>query len=234
MKKFILPVIIVGTIAVVGYFFGFDTLFLPGAVKKVRSENVEGLKQKADEAEKRFKDHVESAEKAGNAFEKLGKKLLQKKDWTPAIASLEKAISYGSGGARAHFMLGQAYANRANEIPSKKDVDKSLFHYRRALQKNSNLLDAEYGIAMVQLRLQKKREEAIKGLENINRKEPDYYPARFALARVWYESGNPAQALSVYESLYSDLQRKKDSPLVDQLKTKCKKNISRIMLEMSR
>lgn len=135
MKKFILPVIIVGTIAVVGYFFGFDTLFLPGAVKKVRSENVEGLKQKADEAEKRFKDHVESAEKAGNAFEKLGKKLLQKKDWTPAIASLEKAISYGSGGARAHFMLGQAYANRANEIPSKKDVDKSLFHYRRPCRK---------------------------------------------------------------------------------------------------
>ncbi len=234
MKKMILPILLLGIILGVGYFWGFDTLFLPGAVKKVRSDNVENLRKKADEAETRFKEHLESAEKAGNAWEKLGKKLLQKKDWSPAIESLEKAISYGSGGARAHFMLGQAYANRAKDLGSKKDIKKSLFHYRRALEKNSNLLDAEYGIALVYFYLQKEKDKGIKILQKLSRREPDFFQARFALGRFWYESGNPAKALSVYESLYSDLQRKKDSPLIEELRKNCKKNISRLMLEMSR
>jgi len=234
MKKLILPLIIILSIGLTGYFFGFDTLFLPGAVKKVRQGRVEVLQKEADDAERRFKDHLESSEKAGNAYEKLGKKLLKRKDWTPAIKALSKAIGYGSGGARTHYMLGQAYANRAQELSSKKDTGMALFHYNRALEKNKNLIDAEYGIAILYFYLKKDPQEAIKRLEILVRKEPDFFQGRFALGNFRYSVGNPARALAIYESLYSDLEKKPDSPVMDQMKKNCKENISRIQLELTR
>ena len=131
-------------------------------------------------------------------------------------------------------MLGIAYANRAKELGKKKDIDKALHHYRRALELNDKLYDAEYAIAMVYYHVKKDTSEAIKRLEKLVRKEPDYFQARFALGTIHYAKGNFPRALSVYENLHSDLERKRDSPVIEEMRKKCKENISLIQLKLAR
>ena len=234
MKKIILPLMIMLTIGALGYKYGFDTLFTPGAVKKVRASTVEELQESIDDAEKEYEDQLASAERVGNAYERLGKEYLKRKEWTPGINALTKAVGYGSNGARTHYFLGLAYANRAKELESRKDIKKAKHHYGRALEENSQLTDAEYGLALVTFYLEKNRKKGITQMKKIVRRDPEYYQARFALGRFLYEDREPARALSVYESLYSDLQKKEESPKIKEMKKNCKENISRLMMEISR
>jgi len=234
MKKILFFVLFISFIGLLGYKFGFETLFTPGAVKRVRKESLQDIEKSAVEAESRYRKQLESSEKTGNAFEKLGKRYTEHKDWTPAIDSFKKAIEYGSSGARVHFFLGAAYANRGKELAEQSDIKKSEHHYRRAIEINPKLTDAEYGLGILTFYMKKNKGKGISIMKSIAAREPNYYQARFALARFYYENRNPSKSLSVYEDLYSDLNSRPESPKMEQYKKNCKKNISRLMMELSR
>lgn len=233
MKKILIPVLIILVLLLIGYKFGFKSIFYSGVVEKVREKSIEEIKKQADDAEKLFKNELESAEKAGRRFEKLGNKYIEHKDWTPAIQSLKKAIEYGQSGARVHYSLGAAYANRGMELSDEKDAENAEKHYRRAYEINPKLTDAKYGLAILMFYMKKKQDEAISVMKSIVSDEKDYYRASFALGRFYYEIKQPSKALSVYERLYSNLEKKQQSPKIKEYKKKCKDNISRIMLELS-
>jgi tetratricopeptide (TPR) repeat protein len=213
MKKLILPLLIIILVGLLLYKYGCEGLFTLGAVKKVRPKGVTEIKKETDESVKRYRAQLEGAEKVGSNYEKLGREYVKKGDWTPAIEALTQAIEYGNTGARVHYFLGAAYANRANETAGKDDIEKAEHHYKMAVEKNPKIYDASYGLGILTFYLKKDRDKGIEIMKEISFKEPSYYQARFALGRFYYESGEAARALSVYQDHYSDLQKKPDSRL---------------------
>ncbi len=234
MKKFIIGILFLSAITLGIYKFGLRTLFTPGAVKRVREKNIEKLVKNAEEAEGRYKKQLEKADKVGKSYEKLGRKYLQNRNWTPGIEALNKAVEYGSSGARVHYLLGAAYANRGKELSSMDDIKKAEIHYRRAIELNDKMNSARYGLGILAFYLRKDTGKGIEIMKTIVSRDREYYSARFALGRFYYETGKTSRSLSVYEDLYSDLQKKKDSPVIKAYRKKAKENISRVMMELSR
>ena len=236
MKKLLFVLLLISAFLVTGYFYGFKNLFTPTVVKKVKGTKIEKLKKEAVLAEKEFMENIASstkAERAGYSYEKLGESYLKNKDWTPAVESLEKAIEYGRSGARVHYSLGVAYANRARDLDDKEDIKKAESHYKRAVEKNPAMIDASYGLAILTYYLKKDREAAIGMAKSIVAADPTYYNGRFALARMYYENGDPAASLSVYEDLYDALSKEEDSPTIREYRENCRDNITRLMAELS-
>lgn len=236
MKKLLFLVLLIGIFLVSGYFYGFKNLFIPSVIKKVKGPRIEALKKEALLAEDEFKKNLSSAdraEKAGYSYEKLGESYLQNKDWTPAIESLEKAVEYGRSGARVHHALGVAYANRGKDLGNDEDINKAEVHYKRAIEKNPRMMDSVYGLAVLNFYVKNDRETAISLLKSIRVADPKYYDASFALAKMYYENGDPAASLAAYEELYAVLSKEKESPRIKEYRNNCKENITRLMMELS-
>ncbi len=234
MKKILIGILFIAAVSLGIYKYGVKRLFTPGAVRKVREKKVERLIKDAEEAEGRYKKQLEKADKVGKSYEKLGKKYLQNKNWTPGIEALNKAVEYGSSGSRVHYLLGAAYANRGKELDNKDDIQRAETHYRRAIELNNRLNSARYGLGILIFYLKKDHGEGIKIMKSIIGRDREYYSARFALGRFYYETGKLDQSLEVYEDLYSDLRKKSDSPLMIEYRKKVKENISRVMMDRSR
>jgi len=233
MKKFIIPFLIVTAFLIGGYKYGFKRLFTPSVIEKVRTGGVRDLKKQADESEELFRKELASAEKVGYRFVRLAQKYMEHKDWSPAVDSLKKAVEYGRSGARVHFLLATAYANRAIELGKKSDIQNAEKHYKRSLKINPRITDARYGLAILTFYLKKRNKEAIKIMKRIVTSEPDYYRAGFALGRFYYENSQVSFALSEYEKLYSRLGRAPESSIINEYRKQCSENISRLMLELS-
>jgi len=234
MKKAVIIAILVLAGAAYTYRYGCKSLFVPTVMQKIKGNGIDTLKEKAAEAENNYRDEIEKAEKAGTAFEKLGKKYLEMKDWTPAIESLEKAVSYGRAVSNVHYSLGVAYANRAKALDGPKDAEKAEFHYRRAIELSPNLSNAYYGLGILQFYMRDQKKEGLKTMKKLVEKEPDHYRARFALARFYYEMDNPSASLDTYQKLHDDLKIKQDSSIIMEYRKQCDENITRLMSEMTR
>jgi len=230
--KIIIPVILASIIGIYIYNYGIGELFTLGAVKQVRVQGVEALEREVEINEKKFWDKMQSMEQVGESYKKLGIKYTEMKSWTPAIDTLTKAIEHGQSGAHVHYWLGIAYANRGNELKNKSDIDKAEASYKRALEKIPSFINAEYGLALLYFYLKDDRAEGIQMMNDIVRKKPDYFDAHFALGRFYYEAGDKRKSLSVYQSLYSLLDARKESPHTAELKKKCSENITQLMLEL--
>lgn len=214
--------------------FSCKDLFTPKSVRVVRGDDIERLKKKAEEYDKRVDDRIESAEKAGTIYQKLGEKYLERQLWDLSIESLEKAIGYGRNTPVVHYSIGVAYANKAQELNSSSFASKAEFHYKRALEIQPDYQQASYGLGILYFYIIKDRKRGLEEMETVVRKDRNYYLARFALARFHYELNNPAKSLSLYEDLYADLQGLPDSSEIKAYRESCKQNIERLMSELSR
>ncbi|MCL2025757.1 MAG: tetratricopeptide repeat protein [Leptospirales bacterium] len=206
--------------------------FIPGAVKKVRLPDIERMQREADESAKRYRKQLESAERVRINYEQLGRRYADQGSWTPAIECFTTAIGYGSAGADIHYMLGASYANRARETNNKEDMNMAESHYSKAISKNPELVSAQYGLGLLVFFLKKDHARGIEIMRELSFRRPDFFEARFALGRFYYENGEIARALSTYESLYSALQDRKDSSITREMRDNCKANITRIMSEL--
>lgn len=234
MKKFIIPIVAVALIGLYIYKNGVRELFTLGAVKKVRTESIEKLESRIDLSEAEFKKDIEAAERLADDYEKLGQKYIDRKSWTPAINSLEKAIGFGKAGSSTHYWLGLAYANRGTELNSKSDLKQAESHYLMALKINHKITDAQYGLAILYYYKLDKKDLALKSMKKIVYTKPIYYDAHFALGRFHFENGHFDDSLAVYENLYSILDKKRSNFRIDALKKKCKENLSIVMIELNR
>jgi len=232
MKKILLALLILSILVFLSLKFGWRELLTPGAVKKVRTTGVEEMKKEADESAKRYRSQLESAEKVKTNYEKLGRRYADNGNWTPAIESFTMALGYGSVSADIHYMLGVSYANRAKETDSKDDIIMAESHYGKAIARNPEFLSAQYGLGLLVFYLKKDHAGGIEIMKKLNAYKPDFFEGRFALGRFYYESGQPALALSVYENLYSALQDKKNSTATQEMRDNCKTNIARIANEL--
>ena len=230
--KIIIPLILVSLIGFYIYSYGIGELFTLGGVKKVRGQNIEEMEREVEINEKQFWDKLQTMEKLGESYKKLGIKYAEMKSWTPAVDTLTKAIEHGQSGPHVHYWLAIAYANRGKELKNRKDIDMAEISYSRAIERMPTLTGARYGLAILYFYEKNEREKGIKLMNAIVRNKPDYYDAHFALGRFYYEEGEKNRALSVYQNLYSILDSKKDSFRTKELKKSCQENITQIMLEI--
>ncbi len=214
--------------------FTCGDVFTPKSVRVVRDDDIDRLKRKAEDYEKGVKNRIQSAEKAGNVYQMLGEKYLERKLWDLSIESFEKAIGYGRNTPGIHNSIAVAYANRAKALNNLSDVSKAEHHYRRAMEIQPDYLEARYGLGVFLFYIKGDREGGLKEMETVVRKNRNYYRARFALARFHYEMNHPERALAIYEDLHTDLQGLPESSDVRELQKSCKENIERLMTELSR
>lgn len=214
--------------------FNCGDIFTLKSVKVVRDDDIDRLKKKAEKYEKGVADRIQSAEKAGNVYQMLGEKYLERKLWDLSIESFGKAIGYGRNTPGIHYSIAVAYANRAKELNNHSDVSKAEYHYRRALEIQPDYLEARYGLGVFLFYIKKDKENGLKVMETVVRRNRNYYRARFALGRFHYEMNHPERALAIYEDLHTDLQGLPDSSDVRELQKSCKENIERLMTELSR
>lgn len=233
-KKILVLILLITLCVLIGVKFGCRDLWIPGVMKHLDSNSIDKIEQDINDSKKRYQKQLDSAEKVGSNYEKLGIKYTEQGNWTPAIEAFTKALEYGNAGPEIHFLIGATYANRAKETNSKSDVDLSEKHYKTALAKNPNMHRASYGLGLLYFYLKNDRQKGIEVMRELSVKKNDFYDARFALARFYYESGEPNRALSVYEELYSSLQKRVDSSDSKSMLQECQANINRIKSEFSR
>lgn len=164
----------------------------------------------------------------------LGTIYVERELWTPAIEALNNSLKYGNNSPSIFYSLGLAYANRSVQMNSSDDLDKAESCYRKAIEKRPGFHDSMYGLAVLLFYHRDKKEEAMKLVNEIVAGNPAFYEARFAQGRFLYETGNKEQALSVYQSLASDLEKLPPSQIVNEYKSNCSSNIETLMAELAK
>lgn len=165
--------------------------------------------------------------------DELGSRYLNKRMWDPAIEHLEKAIRLGQNGSAVHNNLGIAYANRGKDLSREEDLERGESQYRRSLEIQPERNDAAYGLAVLLFYHRDQKAEAIEILEKMVRGYRVHYPARFGLARMYYETGKLAESLSRYQELCAEFNSAPDRPEVREYKSACKENIQRVSEEIA-
>jgi len=232
IKRYVILFLILALFALLIIKVGPKNLFTYGSVKKVRKKSIQQLKDGIKTVKNDYRKQLSSADKVATAYQRLGNRYLENKNWKPAIDTLEKAIEYGSSNARTHYLLAVAYANLGKNLSKKQYYKKALAHYNRSIELNKNNLSAMYGRAILNFYALKKDKKAIKDLENILSKDKKFYRAKFALARIYYIKKEKSKSLSVYQDLYDTLELAKESRLTKLYKDKCKENIARLTMEI--
>ena len=193
----------------------------------------EELLKEAEEYEKEINSQVNAGAKLGSVYESLGIKYAEKKSWEQSASNLEKALANGSDSGKVHFYLAASYANIAMNTNNSSYFEKAVFHYKKAIEKNPSDNDALYGLALTEFYGSGNREKGISAMKQAAESDERNMSARFALARMYYETGNTAEALSLYESIYAYAQNMPSSQQKDDYIKNAKSNIDRITSSFS-
>lgn len=234
MKKIIILLLFVLSISSCGD-DPISKIFKLKAVKNVQvnatDEEIDELKEKAAEYEGLLAEKIETSDKLASVYESLGLQYIYRRNWTLAIDAFEKAIGYGNDKDTVFQKLGAAYANRGKLTSEKKDLLKAENYYKKALELNTGNPDARYGLGLLYYYALGKKDSGFKLIKKITIDIPSYYPARFALGRMFYEDGLNSQSLAVYQSLLNDLNNQKENSLVKEYKKNASQNIDRLIAE---
>ncbi|MGB4267638.1 MAG: tetratricopeptide repeat protein [Spirochaetota bacterium] len=236
IRKISLTLLIISSIIALIIIFDGEILkkvFVLKSVRVVTQNEVKRMEEELSELTSKSATNPEVVNKIGVLYQNLGGKYNEKGAWDPAIDALHKALGYGRNTPLVHYQLAIAYANRGTQLENKDDIDKAQIHYEKALQMDPNFIEAKYGLAILLFYQKDNRSKAVQLMEEITKQKPSFYRARFALGRFYYENKDLNKSLSVYQDLYTDLE-KVDSPLAKEYKQACKENIQRITTELAR
>ncbi|MCX8123918.1 MAG: tetratricopeptide repeat protein [Spirochaetes bacterium] len=236
LKKISIPLLIISSIVAIVIIFDGDIIkkiFVLKPVRVVTQSEITRMEEELSELTSKSISNPEVINKIGVLYQNLGAKYNEREAWDPAIDALQKALGYGRNNPLVHYQLAIAYANRGSQLENKDDIDKAHIHYEKALQMDPNFTEAKYGLAILLFYEKENRQKAVQLMEEITKQKPTFYRARFALGRFYYENKDLNRSLSVYQDLYTDLE-KLDSPLAKEYKQACKENIQRITAELAR
>jgi tetratricopeptide (TPR) repeat protein len=201
--------------------------------RKSSNQRIVELRDKID-SEMRKSEDRRATVRIGEWYSHLGEQYLEQKSWDQAIESLQKGISYGQHNPGIHHSLGVAYANRGKELGRGEDFAQAEHHYRQSLEFGVEKNESGYALAILQFYHLDRKDEALRLMEGSVAKNRKFYRWRFGLGKMYYESGKPDQAMTVYEDLYADLQKLRESPMVNEYRNACRENISKLTSEISR
>jgi tetratricopeptide (TPR) repeat protein len=235
MKKFLFGAIFIGIIVIIFFNIKSD-IFYNNPLRKQTGDSekkIEQIKKKVTLLEKDDIKNIKNINQLADQYSQLGYLYIQKKLWDQAIDAYSKAISNGKNQADMNYSLGLAYANRGKETLNNEDFEKAELFYRKSLAIEKNFFEASYALAILLFYHRNQKSEAIAILEDLIKVNKKHYMSRFALAKFAYEIGDPFRSLDLYESLYADLEKAPNSNTITEYKSQCRKNIQRLMEELS-
>lgn len=235
-NKLLLAIIIITFIAAIATISSLD-FFHCNVRRDLTGVNDKFIKDVRDKITMLEKVEVKDPATIGRLAEQynlLGTIYVERELWTPAIDALNNSMKYGNNSPGIYYSLGLAYANRSVQMNSADDLDKAESCYRKAIEKKPGFHESMYGLAVLLFYHRDKKEEAMKLVNEIVAGNPAFYEARFAQGRFLYETGSREQALSVYQSLASDLEKLPPSGIVNEYKSNCSSNIETLMSELAK
>jgi tetratricopeptide (TPR) repeat protein len=193
---------------------------------------IQEAKEKIAGLEKDKIKDIKTLSSLSNWYTRLGTIYLEKHLWDLAIENYLKGMQSGKNTPGVYYSIGLAYANRGSERDNPEDIDKAVFNYNKAIEKQDNYYDAQNALAILLFYHKDEKDKAASIMEEVVARNKKNYIARFTLGRFYYEMGKLPRALSVYEDLNSDLNRLPQSEIINNYKQSCKENIQRIMSEV--
>ncbi len=201
--------------------------------RQYRGPGISELLVTIADQERRVKSGDESPDKLALSYQKLGEKYLENGMFDASIETFSKALALGRENPLVHYSLGVAYANRAKDGKAIADIEKSEFHYRKALAINPSYKSAAYGLAILLFYVKDEKDEGIKMLESLVEGRKSMYHERMALGRLYYDAGRYSTALSHYQTLCADLDAARDNPLISEYRKACRDNAHKLMESIS-
>ena len=201
--------------------------------KSMEDRNIQDIKDKIAGLEKEQIKDVATVNRLAEQYSLLGRIFLERKMWDQSIECYLNAEKYGGNGAAVMYALGVAYANRGEERVSDTDFAKAEEYYRKSLDKKPGYDDALYGLGLLMYYHRDGRDEGLKLVTELALKNPAYYSARFAMARLNYENGDLQRSLQIYQQLQQDLDRLPDSAAINEYRKQCSDNIARVTTELT-
>lgn len=201
--------------------------------RQYRGPGISELLATIADQERRVKSGDETPAKLALSYQKLGEKYLENGMWDASIETFGKALTLGRENPLVHYSLGVAYANRAKDGKAAADIEKSEFHYRKALAINPSYKSAAYGLAILLFYVKDEKEEGIKMLESLVEGRKSMYHERMALGRLYYDAGRYITALSHYQALCADLDAARENPLIAEYRKACRDNAQKLMESIS-
>lgn len=201
--------------------------------KSMEDRTIQNIKDKISDLEKEQIKDVATTNRLAEQYALLGRIFLEKKLWNQSIDCYLNSEKYGGNGAPVMYALALAYANRGFENSSEDDFAKAEEYYRKSLNKEPGYDDAMYGLGVLMYYHRNNKEEGLKLISELAMKNPAHYPARFALARFYYENNELQRSLQEYQQLQQDLDRLPASAAINEYRKNCSDNISRIITELS-
>ncbi len=238
MRKIMFLGLMLIMISLIGLrFFKKDLFFSLIKIRSIQAnkgkDEISELKKKAAEYEEQVKKKVAVADKLGKVYERLGKKYLEHKNWKPAVKSLENALEHGYNNPVVNYSLGVAYANLGKSTENMEYYEKSVLFYKKAIAGKKKYIEARYGLGLVQYYGKKDQQAGQKEVEKVVFEFPQFFPARFALGRIFFEKKQYAKSLEIYQSLYSDFENKADSKKFKKEKENLRDNIKTVMAALN-
>jgi len=205
------------------------------SLRSMQTNDIQELRKRISEIEGDSTGKHNYITELGQRYYKLGLMYSDARNWDQSIEALEKSITYGKDKAMTYYSLGIAYSNRGKELKKSEDIARAEHNYRKAIEQSRDFSDARYGLGILLFYEKEDKPEGLKVMEDLVSMNRNYYMGFFALARFYYEMDKPEKALSIYEDLYAQLQKKSgDSRLMKEYREKCRENIQRLMQELSK
>ncbi len=123
------------------------------------------------------------------------------RNFKQAMKYFKQSLDIDTNQAIIHYYLGVCYANlyKSEIIDSLKKEYKELakFHYKRAIELQSDLEQAYYGLAMFYYVAEERYDDALKLLDQVLDINPEYLSALYVKRQIKYILGNVQESLNI-------------------------------------
>jgi tetratricopeptide (TPR) repeat protein len=125
------------------------------------------------------------------AYERLGEKALDKKEWQAAASYFRKGVEIAPDNASVRHRLGTALFLGGDAVGA-------MQQFEEVIRRSPDFAKARYSLGVLMITSGRER-DAIEQLSAAVKYDPGYVEGRLRLAEVLRRSGRPAEALSQYE-----------------------------------
>ncbi|MDD5066958.1 MAG: tetratricopeptide repeat protein [bacterium] len=195
-----------------------------------KSKKAEDWEKAVEKYEEIVQMKVEARENQGLLYRKLGKYHFNLDHFNDALAYYQKAVAILPVSGEIHYRLAICYSQLSrtttDEAQKMELTRKAEEEYKVALGFSPEILECYYGLGVIYFWVYKDYYKGIGYMAEVLKRDPKNVDAHFALARFYYELGEPGKSLEFYKALLSLL--KDRDPRHEQVKD----NIQRILREM--
>ncbi|MBN1897548.1 MAG: tetratricopeptide repeat protein [Spirochaetes bacterium] len=195
-----------------------------------KSDKLEDWEKSILAYDKVIKLKVNAREYQALVYRKMAKYHLEMEHYNDALVNFEKAAQILPNEGILHYYIGLCYSQLSRSVTDENKKIEMIkiaeTEYKLSLSLTPDLIDPLYGLGIISFYVWNDYKAGIEYMAKVLEKDPKNIDAHFALARFYYEIGEPIKSLEFYKALVSLL------PKNSERLTQVKNNIARIHSEL--